>query len=378
MAVTPNPFLGVGLHGVGAMFAANCYAPQKFIKRWSWETFWVVQASWCWLLWPIIGACVTIPHLGQVLMDAYQQCPMAMLWSFLFSLAYGVGGIAFNMSIRYIGFALTYAIAVGLSAVLGTLIPPLVTGEMKDILAKAGSSWVMAGIGVGILGIGACGLAGRFKEQDLSSSSGQDKGDFNMRKGLFLSLLAGVLSAMYGFAIAAAGPVKEIAASYGAGQWEGNVVYLFANPGAYITSLVYCLWLAQKNRSQGEYTRLSAGEDSAKLWKNYLFAFLCGTFWYGQFFFYNLGHVRMGDFEFSSWGIHMIMLVLFSNLTGILFSEWKGTTVRTKKMIVVSLVILTLSVSAITAGNYLGSSGNSTGSADVNDVNQVAIEMIRE
>ena len=28
--VTPNPFLGVGMHGVGAMFAANCYAPQKF------------------------------------------------------------------------------------------------------------------------------------------------------------------------------------------------------------------------------------------------------------------------------------------------------------------------------------------------------------
>ena len=47
---------GVFLHAVAALFAANCYAPQKYIKRWSWEIFWLTQAAWCWLLWPIIGA----------------------------------------------------------------------------------------------------------------------------------------------------------------------------------------------------------------------------------------------------------------------------------------------------------------------------------
>ena len=35
-------------------------------------------------------------------------------------MAYGVGGTAFNISIRYIGFSLTYAIAVGLSALTKT------------------------------------------------------------------------------------------------------------------------------------------------------------------------------------------------------------------------------------------------------------------
>jgi L-rhamnose-H+ transport protein len=49
-----------------------------------------------------------------------------------------------------------------------------------------------------------------------------------------------------------------------------------------------------------------------------------GLFWYGQFFFYNLGHVQLGDkFAFTSWAIHMIMLVLSSNLTGVLLREWK-------------------------------------------------------
>jgi len=38
---------------------------------------------------------------------------------------------------------------------------------------------------------------------------------------------------------------------------------------------------------------------------------LTGTLWYGRFFFYNLGHVRMSNAN-TSWAIHMIMLVLFS------------------------------------------------------------------
>ena len=65
-----NAVIGVVLHAVAALFAANCYAPQKYIKRWSWETFWMTQAAWCWLLWPIIGAMCTIPHLGRVLAES--------------------------------------------------------------------------------------------------------------------------------------------------------------------------------------------------------------------------------------------------------------------------------------------------------------------
>jgi L-rhamnose-H+ transport protein len=351
--VAPNPILGIGMHSVGAVVAANCYAPQKFIHRWSWETFWIVQATWCWLLWPIIGAALTIPELGAVLSEAVQTCPRSLLLSFLVSMADGIGGIAFNVSIRYIGFALTYAIAVGLSGILGTLIPPLVRGEFGAILAKTGSGWVMAGIGIGTLGIAICGIAGRFKEKDLSGHEGGASG-FNMKKGLLLSLLAGVLSAMYGFAIEVAAPVTALAEQHGAGYWQGNVAYLTANSGAFVTSLVYCLWLLRKNKTAGEFLRLAKGPESGSLLKNYGFAFLCGTFWYGQFFFYNLGHVRMGEYEFSSWGIHMIMLVLFSNLTGLLFREWKGTSIRTRVIIGLGLLVLVASVMSLAYGNYLG------------------------
>lgn len=240
----------------------------------------------------------------------------------------------------------------GLSAVLGTLIPPLVRGQLGDIFLRTGSGWILIGIVVGVTGIAACGIAGRCKEADLSQKSGSS--EFNLAKGLLLSLVAGVLSAMYGFAIEVTKPVIEIAEQYGAGYWKGNIAYLTANTGAFLTSLVYCLRLSKKNRSGLEFLRLPPGAEKASLGENYLFAILCGTFWYGQFFFYNLGHVRMGQYEFTSWAIHMIMLVLFSNLTGILFREWKGSSWVTKVMIFAGLVILTISVITLTYGNYLG------------------------
>ena len=125
--IPPSLFLGIGFHGAGALLAANCYAPQKYLKGWAWEIFWMTQAAWCWLLLPVIGALLTVPHLQRVLADAPGD---RMLYAFLMGIAYGVGGAAFNISIRYIGFSLTYSIAVGLSSVLGTLVPPLVRGEI--------------------------------------------------------------------------------------------------------------------------------------------------------------------------------------------------------------------------------------------------------
>lgn len=353
-SITPYPLLGVGYHSVGALFAANCYAPQAYIKKWSWEIYWMTQAVWCWLLWPIIGALITIPHLAAVLSAAPKQL---LLFAFLMGVAYGVGGTAFNVSIRYIGYGLTYAIAVGLSSVIGTLVPPLVSGQFADILTRVGSGWVLGGVAIGAVGIALCGAAGHFKERDLESRSGST-GGFSMVKGLLLSLVAGVLSAVYGMALDVMAPVADIAEKFGAGVWKGNIAYLFVNTGAFVTAVLYAVYLAHKNGTFSQLVRVAGGkgrENRTRLSGNYLLAWLTGTLWYGQFFFYNLGHVRLGkEYAFSSWAIHMIMLVLFSNLVAIFFKEWKGCSSRTKVTIGAGLVVLCAAVLSLTYGNYIG------------------------
>jgi L-rhamnose-H+ transport protein len=369
--IPSNPLLGTALHAVGALSSSACYAPQRKVRNWSWQTYWLTQAAFCWFLLPIVGAMLTIPHLCQVLSEAPRE---AMVVSFLLGMAYGVGGTAFNISIRYIGFSLTYAVAVGLSSILGTLVPPFIqhrfgaflhdlfwTGQLSQpldyealraIFSKTGADWVLSGVAVGALGIAICGIAGRLKEKNLQSAQAQ--GEFSLSKGLLLSLLAGVLSAVYGFSLEAGEPIADVATKLGAGVWRGNVVYILSNTGAFVTTAIYCLYLHARHRTLGELIELPAGAEKANLPLNFAMAALTGLLWYGQFFFYNLGHVRMGDYKFSSWAIHMIMLVLFSNLIAVLFREWTGCRRRTQFAIALALTVLVVAILVITYGNYLG------------------------
>jgi L-rhamnose-H+ transport protein len=354
-SITSNPLLGVALHAVGATFAATCYTPEKRVKGWSWQTYWMTQASFCWFLLPILGAALTIPQLVTVLREAPKD---AMALSFLLGAAYGIGGTAFGISIRYIGFSLTYAVAVGLSSVLGTLIPPMVKGTLLVTLSKPGAEWIILGIVAGTLGIAGAGWAGRLKECDLSTQ--HISGQFSLMKGLLLSLLAGVLSAVYGFALEAGEPIADVATAHGAGVWRGNVTYMFSNTGAFLTTSIYCLYLHLRNKTLGELVRLPAGRSEASMTLNWAMALATGLLWYGQFFFYNLGHVRMGHYKFTSWAIHMIMLVLISNLVGMLLREWRHCRGLTRRTIGVALAVLIAAVLLLTYGNYVGESATTT------------------
>jgi L-rhamnose-H+ transport protein len=341
---------GVLFHATGASCASLCYTPQKKTKAWSWQTYWLAQAVFCWLLLPVIGAWITIPHLGSVLREGPAD---AMYKAFILGAAYGIGGTAFGLAIRYVGFSLTYAISVGISCVLGTLLPPLVHGQLGVVLSKTGSGWLMTGVAIGALGIAICGFAGRFKEKDLEEKKSSSS-SFSLAKGLPLCLLAGVLSAVYGFALDQGQPIAVVAAKFGAGQFQGNVIYIFTNTGAFLSTAVYCLYLHAKQNTFGEYKALVNAKSHAALSFNYVLAFITGLLWYSQFFFYGLGHIRMGAYKFSSWAIHMIMLVLFSSVVGLALKEWKGVRRRTKWSLALAVTVLILAVLILTYGNYLG------------------------
>jgi L-rhamnose-H+ transport protein len=346
---------GVLYHAVGASSAALCYTPQKGVKGWSWQTYWLAQALICWLILPLIIAYLTIPQLFDVLREAPAS---ALQRSFLLGMAYGVGGTAFGIAIRYVGFSLTYAIAVGISCVLGTLLPPIVHGTLNDVLKSNGAIFLVIGVVLGAIGIAFCGVAGRNKEKDITRSNAafsfeekqNIKNEFSLAKGLPLCLLAGILSALYGFSLDQGQPIADVAAKYGAGNFQGNVIYIFSNSGAFVTTLLYCLYLHNKEKTFHQYRTA----NGSSLGGNYLLSILTGFLWYGQFFFYGLGHVRMGTYKFTSWAIHMIMLVLFSSVAGLLMKEWKSTSSKTKQWLITALLVLVIAVLLLTYGNYLG------------------------
>jgi L-rhamnose-H+ transport protein len=241
----------------------------------------------------------------------------------------------------------------------------MVRGTLGATLSKPGAGWVIAGILVGTIGIALTGTAGRLKELDLEARN--QRGQFSLSKGLALSLLAGVLSAVYGFALEAGEPIADVATAHGAGMWRGNVVYIFSNSGAFLTTAIYCAWLHARNGTIGEVVGHPTanqpisgagleptGPPDGSLGLNWAMAILTGCLWYGQFFFYNLGHVRMGTYKFTSWAIHMIMLVLFSVVVGIALREWRESRRLTRGTVAAALAVLVGAVVLLTYGNYIG------------------------
>jgi L-rhamnose-H+ transport protein len=348
-----NPFAGIGLHAVGAFSSASCYTPQKQTKLWSWEIYWISQASCAWLILPIAFAFLTIPNYAAVV----SQCPEAALRSFLFGLVYGIGGLSFGLGIRYIGFSLNYAIAIGISACAGTILPLIYhpnKGFVWEIVDKFSSlpGWIiLAGILISLIGIAFCGWAGVLRERFAGSGPSQ----YSFKIGVPLAILAGIFSAVFNYALLAGDPLANAAFKAGSSDLlKMNAIYPFSHGGAWVASGAWCIFLIFRNKSGTQFIRLpDAGPGRLPFY--YLMALLSGAFWYFQFFFYGMGQAFLGTHnEYTSWALHMAMLILFSNVYGVLFREWSGAGKRSRWTLQAGMVIIVVATLVIAYGMHLG------------------------
>jgi L-rhamnose-H+ transport protein len=358
-------------HAIGATAAATCYVPQKQVKAWSWQSYWLTQAAFCWLLLPIAGAFLTVPDFWQVVQAAPRE---VMLRTFLLGVAYGIGGTAFGVAIRYVGFSITYAAAIGISTVIGTAYA-IAKGNstladaganIHAFLAKTGANWVVLGIGIGTVGVVFCGISGRWKERDQAQASGAPPAGRNLLIGFSLCALAGILSSVYGISLTEGAPIAQLAERHAAGHtvlgidaatFCSNAIYPFSNSGAFVTTALYCLFLHARHRTLGEIVTLPEGKEKASLSVNWAMAVLTGCLWYGQFFFYGFGHfyiMKVAGFEQTCWAIHMILLILLGTLIGVVFKEWKGSQPRTYAALGLALALLIVGKIFLDYGNYLG------------------------
>lgn len=348
--IPANPIIGTGLHAVGGMSAASCYMPFEKVKTWSWGTFWIVQAIFAWLIMPLIIGAFTVPELFTVLTEA----PSSAVWTaFLLGAVYGFGGLSFGFAIRNIGYSLTYTISIGISAVLGTIVPMIFNGEVVEKFTNSGGGIVLLGMVISIIGVGICGWAGFMKEKNLAKKEGKTRVNFNMKKGLFLTVIAGTLSAVWGISLVYGQPISDLAAEYGAGHFEGNAKLIVSSFGCLLTNLT---WFTISNIRDGSIKELVQRKKigNKRFFGNYTLSALAGSLWYTQFFFYGLGHVKMGSFQFASWVLHMSMLIFFSYIIGVIMKEWRGVTRRTYVTLIIALLVLVASFILISYGSYQG------------------------
>ena len=340
--------LGFLLHAIGGFAAGSFYIPFKKVRNWAWESYWLVGGVFSWVIVPWVAVLLTSPRI----FDAFRAAPPASLfWCYFFGLLWGVGGLTFGLSMRYLGMSLGYALALGFCAAFGTVIPPIFAGTFGALLASTSGLVTLAGVLVCLLGVSLCGAAGVRKERE--QSSGQKKqaiGEFDFFKGLWVALFAGVMSACMAFGLAAGKPIAAAAAEHGTPELFSNFpVLVVVLAGGFTTNCLWCIVLNRRNRSGRNY--LDA--RGASLATNYLFSALAGVTWYFQFFFYSMGTTKMGRYDFSSWTIHMAFIIAFSNLWGLFFHEWKGSSTRTRGLVVAGLLVLVASTVVVGVGNWL-------------------------
>lgn len=344
-----NPIIGTVLHAIGGISASSCYLPYHRTKNWSWGTFWLVQALFAWIIMPVIIGVITVPDFFTILRNA----PASAFWgAFLLGAVYGFGSMSFGVSIRHIGYSLTYTISIGISAILGTVLPLLLFGGLVEYFSRPGGNIILAGMVVSVIGVSLCGLAGFKKEKDLSKSRNSTI-KFNMGVGLILAVIAGILSAVFNISLEMGQPIADMAAQNGAGHFEGNAKMIVSTSGCFLVNFVWFMVLGIKEKTLKEFTRTGGVKVGQRL-RNTIWSALAGSLWFGQFFFYGLGHVKMGNFQFISWVLHMSMLVFFSYIIGLIMKEWKSVTKSTYFVLVIALLILIASFCIIAYGSVQG------------------------
>lgn len=324
--------LGLLIIAIGAFCQSSCYVPINRIKQWSWESYWIVQGLFAWILFPLLGAMLAVPA-GHSLVEIYAANPVDTLWTIFFGILWGVGGLTFGLSMRYLGVALGQSIALGTCAGLGTVLTPIFTGRTGDLTTP-----VLVGVVVTLLGIGIIGYAGSLKSASLSEEEKKKAvKDFNFTKGLLVALLAGFMSACFSIGL---GFGESLCFAESAEIFKTLPATFMVTLGGFVTNACYCFYQNRRNKTWGDYGKRSLYVN------NLLFCALAGGLWYSQFFGLSLGKGFLTASPVLltfSWCILMSLNVTFSNVWGILLKEWKGCTRQTIVVLLVGLVMLIVS-----------------------------------
>ena len=223
---------------------------------------------------------------------------------------------------------------------------------LSGFFAKPGGGIVLTGMILSIVGVVICGWAGFKKEKDLNTMA-IGKAGFNMTVGLLLTIVAGVLSGVFNISLEYGQPIADIAARNGAGEFQGNAKMIISTSGCFVVNFIWFLVAGFRKGTLREFLP-NNGLSGSAIFRNWFWSAFAGSLWCFQFFFYGLGHVKMGNFQFASWVLHMSMLIFFSYIVGVIMKEWKNVKTGTYAVLIIGLLTLIISFCVTSYGSYIG------------------------
>ena len=332
---------GIGWHFVGAAFAASFYAPIEKVKKWSWETTWVLMGLISWILLPLSLAYYVLPHFHAF----YASFDSSLLIKVaLFGAMWGVGNVSYGLTMRHLGISLGVGVAIGVTLVVGTLEPPIIHGQFAALFGTRSGLWSMAGILVALVGIAIISYAGHQKETQM----GKEVKEFNVVLGLALAVLCGIFSAGFSFGLDAATPVWNAAKDLGVDPLYARIpCYVLIMGGGAIVNFCYCVTRLAFKKDISIKADLT--QPGAVIATNIALAAAAGVMWFLQFFFYSWGEAHIpSSLEYVNWMLHMSLYVLCAGFVGLALGEWRGVGSRPLRLLWAGILVI------IAAANLVG------------------------
>ena len=298
---------------------------------------------------PWVIAWITVPAMGSVYAKAGAGT-LAMV--FLFGVGWGLGAVTFGRSISILGMSLAFAISIGLTLALGSLVP---MARRPEVFATRGGITVTVGIAMMIAGVIISAIAGRRKEKQMqavagavtaSSTSTHSAGVF--ATGLTLCVLSGIFNPMINFAFEFGGGIKDAALSFKASEGgASDAIWAITLLGGFATNLVYCSILLTRNKTW-------AGYRAAGTANHWILAVVMGVTWVLSITVYGRAANMMGELGSSAgWAITMGCCIAMSNIWGIVTGEWREARGKPLRTMCVGLVVILAAIAVIGCGNWL-------------------------
>lgn len=340
--MTESAIIGILLILAGGFFQGTFMLPMKYTLRWNFENTWLGFSLVAYLVCPWTVTLLTVPHLREVL--ALAGGP-ALLHILLWGLAWGVGGLMFGLGVDALGLALGFAIIIGLTAAIGTLVPLLMLTHIK--LTSPRGAVILIGILVALSGIAACSYAGKLREDAAAKerAGALRPAGKSYAVGVLFCVISGVLSPCGNLAFAFGSAMTTAATRLGAAaQYASNPLWALLCLGLLLCNSTYSIILLKRHQSFRKYLEAGSG-------RYFLLAVSMGAMWLAGISLYGMGAIRMGKMGSSiGWALAMSFMVVVANLWGISTGEWRGTDRKPLRVMTAGLVILVIAMFMVGSG----------------------------
>lgn len=310
-------WIGAVFAVVGGAMQGAFAVPMKYAHKWRHENIWLIFAVSGLVVFPWIITLSTIPHLLQI----YRSNPIEpLIMVIACGVGWGIGATLVGIAFRMLGIGLAFAIILGLSSLLGSLIP-FVFQSQQRIASEQGLLYLVS-IVIMLAGVAIVSVAGSMRDRDIATAIAETSTGRTFAVGLIVAIAAGVLSSLLSDAIAFNLSIVNAALKAGTNPvWASNAVLALLTTGGALPNVVYCVYMLKRKRTGSLYF----AEATLDHWG---FGILMGALWYGGLMLYGLAEQRISTV--TGWPLFIGAMILSSSAAGFMTGEWKGAERRSK------------------------------------------------